>query len=88
MSLSGVKSLSEDSLKTFSKSQANIRDIPWYVWFVVFNELCERFAYYGISGILFQYLNEQLGYSDSASTSITLVCSVRFPNISVFISSV
>uniref|UniRef100_A0A2S2QPA6 Solute carrier family 15 member 1 n=1 Tax=Sipha flava TaxID=143950 RepID=A0A2S2QPA6_9HEMI len=43
---------------------------PKSVWFIVGDELCERFNYYGLRTILVLYLKTVLNYSDDYSTMI------------------
>lgn len=43
---------------------------PKSVWFIVCDELCERFNYYGLRTILVLYLTTILNYSDDDSTMI------------------
>ncbi|XP_014370098.2 peptide transporter family 1 [Papilio machaon] len=43
---------------------------PKAVGFIVTNEFCERFCYYGMRTILSLYLRDKLGYSDNGATVI------------------
>ncbi|KPI91939.1 Peptide transporter family 1, partial [Papilio xuthus] len=43
---------------------------PKAVGFIVTNEFCERFSYYGMRTILSLYLRDKLGYSDNGATVI------------------
>ncbi|XP_023946831.2 peptide transporter family 1 [Bicyclus anynana] len=43
---------------------------PKSVGFIVTNEFCERFSYYGIRTVLSLYLRDKLGYSDDSATVI------------------
>ncbi|CAI6367550.1 unnamed protein product [Macrosiphum euphorbiae] len=43
---------------------------PKSVWFIVCDELCERFNYYGLRTILVLYLSTILNYTDDAATMI------------------
>ncbi|XP_048005679.1 peptide transporter family 1 isoform X1 [Leguminivora glycinivorella] len=43
---------------------------PTAVGFIVTNELCERFSFYGMKAILSLYLRDKLGYSDDGATII------------------
>ncbi|XP_008190251.1 peptide transporter family 1 [Acyrthosiphon pisum] len=43
---------------------------PKSVWFIVCDELCERFNYYGLRTILVLYLSTILNYTDDESTMI------------------
>uniref|UniRef100_A0A0A9WYN2 Oligopeptide transporter 1 n=1 Tax=Lygus hesperus TaxID=30085 RepID=A0A0A9WYN2_LYGHE len=43
---------------------------PKSVFFIIGNEFCERFSYYGMRTILVLYLNEHLNFSENQSTII------------------
>ncbi|XP_075990601.1 peptide transporter family 1-like isoform X2 [Anticarsia gemmatalis] len=43
---------------------------PRAVGFIVTNEFCERFSYYGMRTVLSLYLRDKLGYSDNGATVI------------------
>ncbi|XP_050535278.1 solute carrier family 15 member 1-like isoform X3 [Daktulosphaira vitifoliae] len=43
---------------------------PKSVWFIICNEFCERFSYYGLRTVLVLYLTSILRYSDDESTII------------------
>ncbi|KAL9649732.1 hypothetical protein ABK040_009547 [Willaertia magna] len=45
-------------------------DYPIAVWFIILNELCERFAYYGFKTILSLYLKNYLLFDEDAATAI------------------
>ncbi|XP_015515414.2 peptide transporter family 1 isoform X1 [Neodiprion lecontei] len=49
---------------------------PRSVFFIILNEFCERFSYYGIRTILVLYLRNKLYYSDDTSTVIYHVFSM------------
>lgn len=36
---------------------------PWWVCFIIGNEFCERYAYYGMRAVLVLYLNQFIGFS-------------------------
>lgn len=44
------------------------RPYPKKVLFIIANEFCERFSYYGLRTVLVLYLKQVLGFSDSNST--------------------
>jgi len=55
-------------------SDPNVRrkadNVPFPAWFIILNELCERFAFYGAS-LLFQvYLIGELGLAKSSATAV------------------
>lgn len=43
---------------------------PKSIYFIVGNEFCERFSYYGMKAILFIYLSKQLGLHGDTATAI------------------
>jgi len=43
---------------------------PPQIKFIVGNEACERFSYYGLAGILVNYMAKQLGMGDSHATEV------------------
>ncbi|OQV15159.1 Solute carrier family 15 member 2 [Hypsibius exemplaris] len=43
---------------------------PWYIIFILGNELCERFAFYGMKTVLTLYFTEVFLWSDSNATTI------------------
>ncbi|KAG2379295.1 hypothetical protein C9374_007434 [Naegleria lovaniensis] len=45
-------------------------DYPISTWFIMIQELCERFAFYGFKTILSLYLLNFMGYSEDVSTTI------------------
>ncbi|XP_006624872.1 peptide transporter family 1-like isoform X1 [Apis dorsata] len=49
---------------------------PKSIFFIVSNEFCERFSYYGMRTILTLYLKNQLMYSSNTSTVIYHVFSM------------
>eukprot|EP00479_Gromia_sphaerica_P002982 TRINITY_DN13477_c0_g1_i1.p1 TRINITY_DN13477_c0_g1~~TRINITY_DN13477_c0_g1_i1.p1 ORF type:complete len:150 (+),score=7.32 TRINITY_DN13477_c0_g1_i1:414-863(+) len=49
-----------------------LKSMPPAIWYIVFNETCERFTYYGLTGILALFLSNHLGYNDSISSAIVL----------------
>jgi len=55
----------DDSLKTDTKLP-----YPKSIWFIVGNEFCERFSYYGMKAILTLYISEKLHYSEDSATGI------------------
>ncbi|XP_050436399.1 peptide transporter family 1-like isoform X2 [Adelges cooleyi] len=52
-----------------SENSENLK-FPKSVWFIICNELCERFNYYSLRTILVLYLTTTLRYSDDHSTMI------------------
>ncbi|XP_018342847.1 PREDICTED: peptide transporter family 2-like isoform X2 [Trachymyrmex septentrionalis] len=62
---------------------------PKSVFFIISNEFCERFSYYGMRTVLSLYLLNMLGYSESTSTIIYHVFSSLvyfFPLLGAIIS--
>ena len=43
---------------------------PWWVAFILGNEFCERYAYYGMRSILVLYLTYFIGFSNNVSVEI------------------
>ncbi|CAG5104277.1 Oidioi.mRNA.OKI2018_I69.chr1.g1175.t1.cds [Oikopleura dioica] len=43
---------------------------PWWVAFILGNEFCERYAYYGMRSILVLYLTYFIGFSNDVSVEI------------------
>ena len=43
---------------------------PWWITFIIGNEFCERYAYYGMRAVLVLYLSNFLGFSKDVSTEI------------------
>ena len=56
---------------------------PFSVFFIVGNEFCERFSYYGMKSILSLYLKKKLKYSEDKATTIyhTFSCFCYFTPI-------
>ncbi|XP_038216405.1 peptide transporter family 1-like isoform X1 [Zerene cesonia] len=54
------------------RSRKKIKKLPYpkAVGFIVTNEFCERFSYYGMRAILSLYLRDKLGYSDNGATVV------------------
>ncbi|CAH1647751.1 unnamed protein product [Spodoptera littoralis] len=54
------------------KKGRKVKKLPYpkAVGFIVTNEFCERFSYYGMRTILSLYLRDKLGYSDNGATVI------------------
>lgn len=47
-----------------------LRAFPLPVFFIIGNEFCERFAYYGMKAVLPMYLTGWLGFSENTATTI------------------
>ncbi|XP_057341668.1 peptide transporter family 1-like isoform X1 [Microplitis mediator] len=60
---------SEESIGTENDSNEKLK-YPKSVFFIVSNEFCERFSYYGMRTILSLYLSSKLEYSDDTATVI------------------
>ncbi|CAH3158463.1 unnamed protein product, partial [Porites evermanni] len=43
---------------------------PSAVWYILGNEFCERFSYYGMHAILVIYLTQMLKMDDDSATAI------------------
>ncbi|XP_075155067.1 peptide transporter family 1 [Haematobia irritans] len=55
-----------------SEAEGQVKKMPYpkSVFFIISNEFCERFNYYGMRTILVLYLSRQLNYSDDTATVI------------------
>ncbi|KAJ8787285.1 hypothetical protein J1605_005871 [Eschrichtius robustus] len=51
-------------------SQTNCFGYPLSIFFIVINEFCERFSYYGMRAILILYFQRFLGWNDNLGTAI------------------
>ncbi|XP_065184783.1 solute carrier family 15 member 2-like isoform X2 [Sycon ciliatum] len=49
---------------------SGIREYPKSIMFIVGNEFCERFTYYGLRAVLVLYLTEHMGYEDNTATAL------------------
>ncbi|KAM7348691.1 peptide transporter family 1 isoform 2-T2 [Cochliomyia hominivorax] len=58
--------------KSISEAEGQVKKLsyPKSVFFIISNEFCERFNYYGMRTILVLYLSRQLNYSDDTATVI------------------
>jgi hypothetical protein len=43
---------------------------PKCIYFIIGNEFCERFSYYGMKAILFMYLTRELRFQNSTATAV------------------
>jgi len=57
-------------LFTFQKVIKEKEKYPYGVFYILGNEFCERFSYYGMRAILVIYLVEWLQFSDSTATAV------------------
>ncbi|XP_004523943.1 peptide transporter family 1 isoform X2 [Ceratitis capitata] len=70
------KAASEDNniepLTNVSEAEGQVKKLPYpkSVFFIISNEFCERFNYYGMRTILVLYLSRQLNYDDDTATVI------------------
>ncbi|KAH8420455.1 hypothetical protein KR009_010558, partial [Drosophila setifemur] len=68
---SNGKELAEASdFKNVSEAEGQQKKLPYpkSVFFIISNEFCERFNYYGMRTVLVLYLSRVLGYSDDTAT--------------------
>jgi dipeptide/tripeptide permease len=49
----------------------NPDQMPKAVWFILPNEFCERFCFYGVSPLLFKYFKEYLGQEPAEAVKST-----------------
>ncbi|KAK4313634.1 hypothetical protein Pmani_015038 [Petrolisthes manimaculis] len=66
----GKKTYNEETPPIQSVERETLLGYPRSVFFIVGNEFCERFSYYGMKAILTLYLHQQLMYTEDASTVI------------------
>ena len=65
-----------DTSETDSKKSSNNEvaeksyPFPYYVGFILGNEFCERYSYYGMRTILVLYLTYFIGFDENTSTVI------------------
>ncbi|XP_036221344.2 peptide transporter family 1 isoform X1 [Bactrocera oleae] len=61
-----------EPVSNVSEAEGQVKKLPYpkSVFFIISNEFCERFNYYGMRTILVLYLSRQLGYSDDTATVI------------------
>ena len=64
------KIMLEESDDLTPKPRGNNSKIPKAAYFIISNEVCERFSFYGLKAILALYLNKQLQFSEDAATSL------------------
>ncbi|XP_017114568.1 peptide transporter family 1 isoform X2 [Drosophila elegans] len=70
---SNGKELQEDNdFKNVSEAEGQQKKLPYpkSVFFIISNEFCERFNYYGMRTVLVLYLSRVLGYSDDTATVV------------------
>ncbi|XP_067640963.1 peptide transporter family 1-like [Eurosta solidaginis] len=61
-----------EPVSSISEAEEQIKKLPYpkSVFFIISNEFCERFNYYGMRTILVLYLTRQLDYNDDDATII------------------
>ncbi|CAN9498342.1 unnamed protein product [Ophioblennius macclurei] len=59
-----------EDLKKPKKKSASICGFPISIFFIVVNEFCERFSYYGMRAVLVLYFKYFLGWDDDFATTI------------------
>ncbi|XP_037825911.1 peptide transporter family 1 [Lucilia sericata] len=66
------KSLKTVEPQNVAEAEGQVKKLPYpkSVFFIISNEFCERFNYYGMRTILVLYLSRQLNYSDDTATVI------------------
>ncbi|ALC48233.1 CG2930 [Drosophila busckii] len=67
------KELSEDkAFENVAEAEGQQKKLPYpkSVFFIISNEFCERFNYYGMRTVLVLYLNRALGYSTDTATVV------------------
>lgn len=66
----GKKSKDSKGSENGSVAPETDEKYPYYVFFILGNEFCERYAYYGMRSILVIYLKYFLGFTDDYATII------------------
>ncbi|XP_043660610.1 peptide transporter family 1 isoform X4 [Drosophila teissieri] len=61
-----------NDFKNVSEAEGQQKKLPYpkSVFFIISNEFCERFNYYGMRTVLVLYLSRVLGYSDDTATVV------------------
>ncbi|EDW06187.1 peptide transporter family 1 isoform X2 [Drosophila mojavensis] len=61
-----------NNFKNIAEAEGQQKKLPYpkSVFFIISNEFCERFNYYGMRTVLVLYLSRQLGYSDDTATVV------------------
>ncbi|XP_014274045.1 peptide transporter family 1 isoform X4 [Halyomorpha halys] len=62
--------VSENGMNEMEKTSSKKLKYPKSVFFIIVNEFCERFCYYGMRGVLALYLKDSLQYSENNATII------------------
>jgi len=62
----------DEDKRSVRNGQETEKSLPYpkSIWFIVGNEFCERFSYYGMKAILTLYISEKLHYSEDTATGI------------------
>ncbi|KAH8342849.1 hypothetical protein KR059_000884, partial [Drosophila kikkawai] len=62
----------DNEFKNVSEAEGQQKKLPYpkSVFFIISNEFCERFNYYGMRTVLVLYLSRVLGYSDDLATVV------------------
>ncbi|XP_014274043.1 peptide transporter family 1 isoform X2 [Halyomorpha halys] len=66
----GPEMVSENGMNEMEKTSSKKLKYPKSVFFIIVNEFCERFCYYGMRGVLALYLKDSLQYSENNATII------------------
>ncbi|KAH8265007.1 hypothetical protein KR038_003262, partial [Drosophila bunnanda] len=67
-----LQEAADDGFKNVSEAEGQQKKLPYpkSVFFIISNEFCERFNYYGMRTVLVLYLSRVLGYSDDTATVV------------------
>ncbi|RXN09985.1 solute carrier family 15 member 1-like protein [Labeo rohita] len=60
----------EEKTAKKTKSRPSVFGFPISIFFIVVNEFCERFSYYGMKAVLVLYFNYFIGWDEDFSTTI------------------
>ncbi|XP_039500077.1 peptide transporter family 1 isoform X2 [Drosophila santomea] len=68
----GKELVEANDFKNVSEAEGQQKKLPYpkSVFFIISNEFCERFNYYGMRTVLVLYLSRVLGYSDDTATVV------------------
>ncbi|XP_056012768.1 solute carrier family 15 member 2-like [Ostrea edulis] len=69
----GIRKISEKAMGPVSMVKNVVtfsQKYPSSIYFILGNEFCERFSYYGMGAVLILYLTNWLGFSEDVGTSI------------------
>ncbi|XP_017145502.1 peptide transporter family 1 isoform X3 [Drosophila miranda] len=62
----------DNDFSNVAEAEGQVKKLPYpkSVFFIISNEFCERFNYYGMRTVLVLYLSRQLGYAEDTATVV------------------